>query len=212
MRSLVFAAVLFIASPVASAQLVEGYGVRAGVAFTGVSTGIQEFSGRTGFLVGAYGMFGLLPDVSLVTELEYARRGYEYAPFRQDSPEMRALSGTSYIDMVSVPVWVKIRTGVTRTLDAYVGGGPRADFIVNVNPAEVTTPDGEVVVDPLGPVIEADVSFGMMVIGGFTVRDLLPLETRVEIRFTQGISDLTPEFPHDSVQYRSVDLSLSFAF
>ena len=123
----------------AQAQWLGAVGVKAGV--NSSNSAIEQTSfvhafdteRRTGWQAAVFAEWLELPVASVVTQVEYAQRGFREQQIRtgEASPEpLGTIELKTRLDYVSVPVLLKLRTAKTGT-GPYALLGPRFDFRVN---------------------------------------------------------------------------------
>jgi hypothetical protein len=212
---LVCAAALLTAP--AQAQFIKAYGVKAGANSSRVDLeGDDGFDSRTGFQAGVFVELGapLLP-VSVLAEVEYARRGYEQSTIQTDAvgTEGREIVASTALHFVSVPVLARVRLPGAVVATPYVVAGPRLDLLVASDPGRfdfVGLPDSPVFEDPF-PEIMQTASVSGVVGAGLGLGGLIGPEVRVEVRYGFGLTDLS-EVEAVGMNQRGLDVSLGLAF
>jgi len=133
-----FAAMLLPLS--VQAQLIKGYGIKFGVNSTKALINTRpsglarpedlETQRRTGWNAAFFVEWLKSPVFSLVTQVEYAQRGFveEWLPKIPEPP--RPLRANSQLDFISLPMMVKWQYAKAR-VSPFVIFGPRVDFLVN---------------------------------------------------------------------------------
>jgi hypothetical protein len=132
----VAAAFLMAASPLAwaapsHAQLVDRFGVKAGVVSAGVTDELTEdkFSERRGMAASVFAERRLLSFLSLVGEVGYVQRGFNetlsFDPLNEEA-------GTR-LDYLTIPVMMKLNYD-SGLATLYALGGPRIDVLLNREP------------------------------------------------------------------------------
>jgi hypothetical protein len=209
--------VLSVAAP-AQAQLLQNYGVRLGANASKVTAdfvgaeGEVDFERRVGFQVAAFVELFDTPSFSVLTELEYARRGYESETLEigPDDPEpIATVTASTTLHYLSLPALARLRLPGERAIVPYALIGPRADLLVGRDPGQYefssATFDDEMA--------EALTEFSLSgVLGvGAAFGDVFGREVRVEARYGFGLTDLLPEGEALDVRNRGIDLSVGIA-
>ena len=136
-RFVALAALWFYAP--AQAQWLSTAGVKAGInssnsAIEQTSIGYQfETQRRIGWQAAIFAEWLKLPVVSVVTQVEYARRGFAEEQVRTgiESPEpLGTFQLQTRLDYVSIPVLLKLQPS-NSGVKPYALLGPRFDFLVN---------------------------------------------------------------------------------
>ncbi len=138
LRFISVAALLSFAS--AQAQLLNAFGVKAGINSSTSNIELRAFGGesldtkrRTGIHAAIFAEWLKLPVFSVVTQVEYAQRGFidEIPVTGEDSPELLGYAtSNTRLDYLSVPMLLKLKIPGASILP-YVLAGPRFDFLVN---------------------------------------------------------------------------------
>jgi hypothetical protein len=131
-----------LASVSAHAQLFNAVGVKGGINFSASSIKIVpddipsselETQRRTGWQAALFAEWLQMPVFSVVTQVEYAQRGFTEEQVRTDenSPvPLGTFKLNTRMDYVSVPVLIKLQPSNTG-IKPYAILGPRFDFLVH---------------------------------------------------------------------------------
>jgi hypothetical protein len=209
MRLLLLSLAFVLAGGPAAAQTIYGFGARVGAAHSDLGLDFQGYGPRTGLLASAFAEFNLMNDVSVITELEFAQRGYTFRDRQTSSGEEG--SAVTELNYLSVPILFRIRVDATPQVDAYMNVGPRIDILVGHNPAVIRFSNAEERPDPVGHAISANVTGGISGGVGLALRNVLPPELRFDLRYTQGLADLAPEFAQ-FIRQSSFDFAVAIVF
>ena len=132
-------ALVLAISSAAHAQILEGYGAKAGVVIAN-----QDFdytfgfgfdtNDRTGFDIGVYAEWFDLAFFSLLTEVHYIQKGMEHEERRVNEfgEELASRKWNSRVDYLSIPILAKI-TFQTKHVSPYFMMGPRIDLFLGYN-------------------------------------------------------------------------------
>ncbi|MGH7492466.1 MAG: outer membrane beta-barrel protein [bacterium] len=133
---------VLLTSVSAHAQLFNAVGVKGGVNFSAssiqilpddISSSELETQRRTGWQAALFAEWLKMPVFSVVTQVEYAQRGFTDEQVRTDEngPEpLGTFKLNTQMDYVSVPVLVKLQPSNTG-IKPYAIFGPRFDFLVH---------------------------------------------------------------------------------
>lgn len=213
-RFVPLAALCFHAS--APAQWFNAAGVKAGVnssnsAIEQTSFGHQfETQRRIGWQAAVFAEWLRLPVVSVVTQLEYAQRGFSEEQVRtgEESPEvLGTIELKTRLDYVSVPLLLKLRTSNTGA-GPYALLGPRFDFLVNRE--AVLYEDGKLDLETSFAEVFNDRAVGGTV-GMGVVAKALSLPLLLEARYNFDFND-NADSEFLTVKSNAVDLWLGIMF
>jgi hypothetical protein len=130
---------LFLSISNSNAQLIKSYGLKIGTA-----TATQSFDYnsnlsfdteyRWGYDIGAFVEFFNIPQLSLLTEMHYIQKGYEFT-FEETTITNPEGSGNfithrTRVDYLSIPILGKVRYE-TPSVTPYICFGPRFDFLLS---------------------------------------------------------------------------------
>jgi hypothetical protein len=197
LRFVFFAAMLL---PFAvQAQLFKGYGLKVGANSSNVSFSLVQSTfkidtqRRTGMNAAFFVEWGSLPVISLITQVEYAQRGFaeEQVITGPNGPEpLGLMRASTRLDYISLPILLKLQFPKL-AISPYLLAGPRADFLVNreAGKFEFVNDDSQVSVkSELNEFID-DRAWGGTVGLGFDAQKLLPLPLLVEARYNFDFTD-----------------------
>lgn len=182
----------------AQAQLIRGYGVKAGVTAANVRSPDLDLGGETPIsfdTVRRYGVSALafaewldLPFLSVVTEAGYVQRGYATETEGRDlnNNPIGTIRSDTRFDYLSFAAHAKLRApgGVVAP---YVIGGPRLDVLLGGSPG------GE------GSIVSyySPTAFGITAGVGAETTELLPVVVFGEIRYNVDFTNSLPDVPRD---------------
>ncbi len=185
----------------AQAQLVRGYGVKAGPTFSNVRSPDLDLGGeaplvfdterRTGVALFAFVEWLDGPFFSVVTEAGYVQRGFEQIQEARTGPGedgmLREVTLDTRFDYASFGAYARLRRP-HGALTPYVLGGPRLDVFLGGEP------DGEgSLADSYAPV-----AFGGTFGSGVEVARLLPVAVYAEVRYGVDLTNSLPDVPRDA--------------
>lgn len=187
----VIIAIILASTTLHSAQILRGYGVKAGVMsalmketykdpdFFGIS-GPPELHRRIGAGAGAYCEWLNLPAFSLVTQLEYRAGGVGHEVWCTDENGNILGSYISYARIDHIALCVLAKARVSRSVvSPYVMVGPRFDHVLGWNHNGWTN---------LFDHIDKDIA-GLTFGGGTELARIIPLNMLVEFRYDIDLSD-----------------------
>jgi opacity protein-like surface antigen len=129
-----------ISFSISHAQLIRGYGLKAGLASTNqdwhydASSGSLNTDTRKGLDVGAFVEWLDIPLVSVVTEAHYIQKGFtqQIALTTPQYPDGTGeyITKSPELDYVSIPVLAKLRYDLLN-ISFYGFAGPRYDFLIS---------------------------------------------------------------------------------
>ena len=200
-------AALFGASSSTHAQIVRGWGVKAGLAFSDVHSpplaGFPDFNAETrrvrGFAAHAFGEWLNVPHFSVVTEAGYAQRGYynEQLYMNQAGTNLQTVKIITRFHYMSAAVLAKGRYQ-TRGAVPYLLVGPHLDILVGA-------PDGGLAEEYAATAIGG--TYGL----GVEVPHVLPVVVFVEARYHVDYTNSLPDVPRDAYN-NVVDVLLGIRF
>lgn len=140
-RSLLSAAVVFVLPFAAHAQLFKGFGVKVGAnsSNTSLTYTVVELQGlevdtgrRIGVNAAAFAEWINTPVFSIVTQVEYAERGFiQKITITDEFGESLGIAeAASQLNYVSLPILLKLRLPQA-SLAPYIVFGPRFDWLVD---------------------------------------------------------------------------------
>ena len=174
------------------AQVLKGYGVKAGITSStealDYSNGfpVQPSKRRVGFNVAVYAEWLNIPFLSVITQLEYKQGGYlqEFSVPPSPSTSASTILADNRVDYLSIPILAKF-TFPAGDFHPYVLAGPRFDFqlgyhrTIVFNDPSLAPPYDHFKKSLLGG------SFGL----GTQVCHLTPVPLLVELRYNPDFSD-----------------------
>lgn len=198
---------LLAAAPV-QAQLVHGYGFRAGGNISTLTSDLVDLNHRMGIQAATFVELFTTPVFSLQAELEFARRGYAWEQVETGGigefiGNVRAVTALNYL---SLPVLVRLRYPGKSRVIPYALAGPRLDLLLWRKPGVFDFSSGDFEDD----LSEYFTEFGVSGIIGFgiAVDDILHRELRLEARFNFGLTDLIPEAGTATYKNKGFDISI----
>lgn len=201
----------------AQAQLVQGFGLKAGMNSSRIAAETNDdFMSYRGFQVGGYVELGApLVPVSALVEVEYARRGYEYAQIQTNGGGMEGeeVTASTALHFVSVPVLARVELPGALVVTPYAIAGPRLDLLVAYDAGRFDFegfPDLPVFEDPF-PELFSTASLSGVVGGGVSLGALIGPEVRLEARYGFGLTDLGDDGVI-GLRNRGIDVSVALGF
>ncbi|MGH7601381.1 MAG: porin family protein [bacterium] len=197
LRFVSFAAVLLPLS--VQAQLLKGYGIKAGVNSSNTALSIPQSAfeidtqRRTGVNAALFIEWGGSSFYSLVTQVEYAQRGFaeEQEITGENNPEpLGKVRASTRLDYISLPILLKLQYRKL-AISPYLIAGPRVDFLVNreVGEFDFVIGNSKVSVESELSKIVDDRALGGTVGLGFNAQKFLPLPLLVEGRYNFDFTD-----------------------
>lgn len=172
------------------AQLIRGYGIKAGVSSSNVrSPDSFDTKRRTGFGLFAFMEWLGTSPLSIVTEAGYAQRGF--ATEQEGRDAQNNPTGTfrfeDRFDYLSLAAHAKVRWP-SAPLAPYVLGGPRLDILLGGDP------DGEGSLASSYSSTAVGGTFG----AGVEISRNLPVALFAEIRYSFDVTNSLPDVPRDA--------------
>ena len=147
MKQIVISALLLVSTMYgeAHAQLLKGYGLKAGLTSSNELYDVKGIPNlhterRVGFCIAAFAEWLNMPDVSILTQVEYAQRGAGWKfvilqPGPKGFEEVGSQVYYSRLDVLSVPILLRASLPLA-SLRPFILAGPRLDFILAYAPAD----------------------------------------------------------------------------
>lgn len=198
-----FLSLVFIAlvAP-AHAQIIRGYGVKAGLTYSNVRSPDLDFGGsgtsisfdterRPGVAIFGFVEWLDMPFFSIVTEAGYVQRGFQYVEEMRTGPGsggyIEEQTFDTRFDYLSMAALARLRWP-SGALTPYVLGGPRLDFFLGGDPDEEGTLASSYASTSLGS------TFGV----GAEVSRGLPVALFAEARYSVDFTNALPDVPRDA--------------
>lgn len=175
----------------AQAQLIRGYGIKAGVTSSNVRS--QNFDleqkRRTGIGFSAFVEWLDASPLSIVTEAGYVQRGFavEYEARDAEKNAIGTLRFDDRFDYLSFATHAKARWP-NGALSPYVLGGPHFDVLLSGHPDEEGSLSSFYSATAFGGTLGAGVEFSQR----------LPVNLFTEIRYSFDLTNSLPDVPRDA--------------
>jgi opacity protein-like surface antigen len=195
-----------ISFSISESQLIRGYGIKIGVASTdqnwdwapGYGTVSTSTAAYQSLDIGAFIEWLDIPFFSVVTEVQYIRKGsdvasYQITPFPGSVVFNYAGYPSTRISYLSVPILAKLRMN-GGLLSPYIVAGPRFDFCLSSSGA-FSSSDLKT--------IDVGGTFGV----GVESASILPIQVGLEFRYSPD-SQASYSTPSLTVKNRSLELLL----
>jgi hypothetical protein len=219
LRIVSFAAVLLPLS--VQAQLLKSYGIKAGVNSSNAAFSLPQDAfeiatqRRTGGHAALFVEWGGSSAFSLVTQVEYAQRGFaeEQEITGENGPEpLGKVRASTRLDYISLPLLLKLQYRKS-AISPYLIAGPRVDFLVNREAGEFDFVIGNSKVTLASELNEIfdDRDLGGTIGLGFNAQKFLPLPLLVEGRYNFDFTD-NGKLPPLQGKNNSFDLWLGIEF
>jgi hypothetical protein len=205
----------------AQAQLISGYGVKAGlnasttnfdffVANTASEVKLFDSKRRIGFNVAIFAEWLKKSSFSLLTQAEYAQRGY--IRDQDATGSLGAVSLEARLDYVSIPLLAKWQ-GSNPTLSPFIIFGPRFDFLINRQEELFQSPETDPRLDLIDETaigytdVLNDRALGGTIGMGVATNKILFVEVRYNFDFSDNV-----ESEFIKAKNSAIDLWVGFKF
>lgn len=172
----------------------------------------KSLSRRSGFSVGLFFEVNTGNIVSLVTQLEYAQKGFieSQEEINERLEFIQTVKANTRLDYLSIPVFLKFKIPNLK-FEPYFIGGPRFDYLFNKKYG-IFQFTNSTSMSKLADYFKKTV-FGATIGGGIKLPELYQIQTSVEFRYNHDFTDLLSELENSAViKNNSWDLSLGINF
>jgi len=168
----------FLSSVAALGQLRLDLGVKGGLNFASLntsSTAAQDYSNRTGYHIGVYGLIKVA-KIGIQPEIIFSKQGQTYSV-----PSLGISNGKSNFDYINIPIIIKLYLAAGLNLQA----GPQFGFLASSSGYVYSTATNSVTVQSLSTLVKSsDVSLALG--AGWD----LPFGLSITGRYNLGLSDI----------------------
>jgi hypothetical protein len=212
MRSLLALLVLvtLLAAPGAQAQVIDGFGVRAGGNTSSIDAFFPGYTSLRGFHVGVFVELAITNELSFMPEIEYGRRGYGIRGEGIDQPTFTPFEASTRLDFISLPILFRLHTPFADQMSIFAVAGPRLDFLVGRDAGTWDVGQGPRE-DELAEALDSFGAGGSFGFGG-ALHGLVGREFRLEGRLNYGVTDWLSFDDTENVYMRSIDVSVVVMF
>ena len=195
------------------ARFINSIGTKCAYTSSNIYHGLMDdcLSRRSGFNIALFCEFGSFKYFSVVTQIEYAQKGFieEMKEADETGDIIQHLDGNTRLDYLSVPLLLKIKYPKAKFVP-YLVLGPRFDYLINTKNGvwEFTEID---IKSTTADKLDKEV-FGGSIGAGFNLAKLSCLQTFIELRYNFDFSDSYSWTNNVTVRNNSFDFWLGIAF